>query len=228
MKDYIIAMIRNQKLRPGDKIPSERELAKRFNIGRMTVRQGIMDLVNEGILRRVQGKGTFVAVKPIRQPLGRLMSFTEEIRELGYQPGAELIERKVIEADPEVALNLQIGERDKVLMAKRLRFVDGEIFSLNISYFPLERFPEIFKMDLSCLSIYEMIEERLGLRIKKAIQTLQATAATADTAKILEIKPKTPLLLLKRTTYVMNDLPIEFVRVFFLPDRYSFEIQLFK
>ncbi|MCD6239083.1 MAG: GntR family transcriptional regulator [Thermotogae bacterium] len=228
VKDNIIAMIENHRLKPGDRIPSERELSRKFNIGRMTIRQGITELVNEGVLYRVQGRGTFVNLKPIRQPLGKLMSFTEEIRNLGYEPGAKLIDKAIIEADHEIALNLKIRDKEKVIKAVRLRFVDNEIFSLNFSYFSYEKFPEIMNMDLGCLSLYKMIEEKLGFKIKKAVETLGATSASNDVAKIMKIKKDTPLLLMKRTTYVMKDTPIEFVRVFFLPDKYNFEIQLSK
>ena len=83
-------------------------------------------------------------------------------------------------------------------------------------------------MDLGCLSLYKMIEEKLGFKIRKAVETLGATSASNSVAKIMKIKKNTPLLLMKRTTYIMKDTPIEFVRVFFLPDKYNFEIQLSK
>jgi GntR family transcriptional regulator len=221
-------MIENRHLKPGDKILPERELSKKFNVGRMTVRQGIMELVREGILFRLQGKGTFVSFKTIRQPLGKLRSFTEEIRDLGYRPSTKLIKKELIRPDYEIASNLQINKKDKVLKAVRLRFVDNEILSLNISYFPLEKFPEIADMDLSCLSLYQMIEEQLGFKIIKANETLGAASASADIAKVLEIKKGEPLLVMKRNTFIIKDIPIEFVKVFFLPDKYNFEIQLSK
>jgi len=228
IKNYILALIRNRSLKHGDKIPSERELSKKFNIGRMTIRQGIMELVREGILFRSQGKGTFVYLKTIRQPLGKLRSFTEEMHDLGYRPSTKLIEKELIKPDYEIASNLQVNQKDKVLKVVRLRFVDNEILSLNISYFSLEKFPEIADMDFGCLSLYQMIEEKLGFRIIKANETFSAASASADIAKNLKIKKGEPLLVLKRSTFIVKDIPIEFVKVFFLPDKYNFEIQLSK
>lgn len=228
VKEHILALIKSRQLKRGDRIPPEREMAKKLNIGRMTIRQGIMELVNEGILYREQGKGTFVSFRRISQPLGKLRSFTEEIRELGYTPGVKLIKREIVQSDHEVAQNLKISDKEKVIKAERLRFVDDKIFSLNISYFPCERFPEILEMDLNCPSLYQILEERLGFKIERASETLGATAASNDVAKIMGIKRGAPLFLMKRTTYIMKDIPIEFVRVLFLPDKYNYEIQLSK
>ncbi len=225
---YIMSLIESGYLKPGDKIPSERELSQKFNVSRMTIRRALMDLVQKGLLIRQVGKGTIVNRLVVEQPLGKLRSFTEEIKSLGHEPGSKLLLLETVDPSLEVAKSLELPPEEKVLKVVRLRYVDKKIMSLNISFFPISRFPELLHLDFSSLSIYELIEKKLGLRIVKAKQYLSAVNASANQSKLLEVPKGFALLYLKRITYVMNDIPIEYVEVLFRPDRYTFIIELYR
>ncbi|RKX52901.1 MAG: hypothetical protein DRP25_01395 [Thermotoga sp.] len=228
IQNYIMSLINSGYLKPGDKIPSERELAQRFNVSRMTARMALIDLVQKGLLIRKAGKGTFVNELVIEQPLGKLRSFTEEIKSLGHKPGSKLLLLETVKPSLEVAKSLKLSSGTKVLKVVRLRYVDEKIMSLNTSFFPISRFPELLNLDFSSLSIYELIEKKLGLRIVKAKQYLSAVDASASQAKLLQVQKGSALLFLKRITYVMNDIPVEYVEVLFRPDRYTFIIELYR
>jgi len=224
--NFIKAQIISGKIQENDLLPSEAQMSKKFQVSRMTVRQAYNELEKEGLIYRVRGKGTFANSSLIRQPLGKLSSFTEEVKLLGSEPGNKLISKKIIKADKKIASNLNIKENEETLEIIRSRFIDNKVFSLNTSYFPVNKYPEFQELDFNSLSIYKLIESEIGLAIKWADQFLSAVAATKNEAQLLEVEEGTPLLYLRRITYIVNDVPIEAAMIVFRPDRYSFKIKL--
>jgi len=111
--------------KPGDLFPPERELSETYGVSRMTVRQALAELVNDGLLRRDQGRGTFVAKPKLRKRLFRLTSFTEDMRARGKQPGARVLRAEMALAKPKVAEMLQTGPEQLVAVIERLRLADG-------------------------------------------------------------------------------------------------------
>ena len=141
------------------------------------------------------------------------------------------MEKRIIPADYEVANALNINEGDQILLGVRLRYIDNEIYSLNYSHFSLDKFPEAKDMDLSVPSLYRLIENELNFEIIRGIQTLEATPTTPQISTIIKRQIGSPLLLMSRITFVMMDLkeiPFEFVKAYFMPDKYKFEVQLQK
>ena len=109
--------------------------------------------------------------------------------------------------------------------------IDDEIYSLNYSHFSLDLFPEVENMDLSAPSLYELIEKELNFEIVRAIQTLEATPTTPEISKIIHRQIGSPLLLMSRVTFIIKnskEMPFEFVKVYFMPDKYKCEVQLSK
>lgn len=231
LKQVIISKIKSGELKENQQIPTEDEFCKMYNISKAPVRQALQELEAENYIYKIRGKGSFVSSNYIKQPLAKLQSFSKDILALGHKPGAKLISRDIIPADYEVAKALNIAEGDRVLRGVRLRYIDDEIYSLNFSHFSVDLFPEVERMDLSALSIYEIIENELNFEIVRAIQTLEATATPPDIAKIIERQIGSPLLLMNRVTFIRRDLkemPFEFVKVYFMPDKYKCEVQLSK
>jgi len=107
LEEHIKGLIENGELSPGDALPPEREYAEKYQISRMTVRQAFTQLVNEGYLYRLQGKGTFVAERKIEQPLQGLTSFTEDMKARGFTPGNKLIKFEIIPATSQIAGQFQ-------------------------------------------------------------------------------------------------------------------------
>lgn len=231
LKQVLIEKIKSGEFKENEQIPTEDDLCKLFNISKAPVRQALKELETENYIYKIRGKGSFVSSNYIKQPMAKLHSFTEDIIELGHKPGARLISKETVKTDFEVSRALNIKEGDRAIQAVRLRYIDDEIFSLNYSYFPLDKFPDIEHMDFNSPSIYKVLEETLNCEIVRAIQTLEATATSLAISKIIERQIGSPLLLMKRITFIRKDLkemPLEFVKVYFMPDKYKCEIQLNK
>lgn len=218
-------MIRAGELLPGDPLPTEHELILKYGVSRTTVRQAVLTLTREGLVHRKPGKGSFVCQPKIVQQLVTLRSFSEEIEILGFKPGARLIRQGWVPANETIAQALGIAPGESVLEVVRLRLADDKELSVNRSYFAGQCATILEGQDLGAPSLYKVIERAVG-RITRASEVISATSATQEDAKILKVRPGAPLLSLERTTYVAGGQPVEFVRVHFRPDRYTFFVEL--
>src|SRR5215475_4846403 len=126
LKEILREKIRAGEWKPGDLIPSERELSETYGISRMTTRQAITDLVNEGVFYREQGKGTFVTRNKITQQLMSLTGFTEDIRARGQNPSTRVLSARLGHADEIVAERLRVAPGQAIVLLQRLRLADGE------------------------------------------------------------------------------------------------------
>src|SRR3712207_432616 len=133
LKEIIQAMIEAGELKEGEVIPPERELCEVYGISRMTARQAVMELVNEGLLFREQGRGTFVAGKKIQQETARLASFTQDMRARGMEVSSLVLEVEVERAGPVVSRMLRVAPGEKIIRLRRLRNAGGEPMALETS-----------------------------------------------------------------------------------------------
>ncbi|WP_328589513.1 GntR family transcriptional regulator [Priestia abyssalis] len=218
-------LIAREELKPGDLVPSERELAERYDVSRMTVRQAINNLVNDGYLVRQRGKGTFVAHSKIEQGLQGLTSFSEDMRARGMSPSSKLLEFNRIKASMTIAAKLKIGEGESVYEIKRVRLADDIPMAYEMLYISEELVPDLTEEALGS-SIYEYMENTLNIRIAKGEQVLEASLARKNEAAILQIKEGASVLLIERTSYMENEKPVEFVQSIYRGDRYKFKIEM--
>ncbi len=228
LREIIRESVRSGDLKPGELIPSERELSERYGVSRMTARQSIVELTNEGLLYRRQGKGTFVAWPKIAQQLTALTGFTEDIRARGQRPGARLIEMGMVPVDGVAALRLQVPTGQRVVRLYRARLADDEPLALErslISFFGCEK---LLEADLVGTSLYGLLETRFGLPPIEADQELEAGLATEEHAGLLEIAIGSPVLLLRRTTYTARRQPIEYAESVYRGDKYAFHTRLLR
>ncbi|CUA80415.1 GntR family transcriptional regulator [Anoxybacillus suryakundensis] len=225
LEQGIKEMIEKGQLQPGEMIPSEREWAETYEISRMTVRQAINNLVNDGYLVRKRGKGTFVATKKIEQPLKGLTSFSEDMRARGMVPGTKLLAFHTIPASLSFAKQLGIGEGEEIYEIRRIRLADGLPMALETAYVPYALVPGLTEQNVSG-SIYEFIEKKLGLTIRSATQTLEASVARKLEAELLQMKEGAPVLLIQRNSYLQTGQPLEIVKSVYRADRYKFMIEM--
>jgi GntR family transcriptional regulator len=226
LEKAIKELIEKKELVPGDVIPSEREFAEMYSISRMTVRQAINHLVNEGYLIRKRGKGTFVAERERAKAMG-LTSFLEDMKQRGLQPEAKVLEFKVLPAEPLSARKLQIEEYAPIYKVITIRSADQEPMAFETSYMPVSLMPTLTKETVE-KSLYDYIENTLMLRIDRASQTLEAAAAKKKVAEMLEIEENDPVLLVKRVSYLEDGRPFEFVDSVYRGDRYQFCTELIR
>ena len=214
---------------PGTMLPSERQLSEAHGVARMTVRQAISSLVAEGLLTRVQGRGTFVARPPLRQVLRRLTSFSEDMRERGLLASTRLLSRLELRADGSIAAALAIPEGSPVLELQRLRCADGHPVALEIATLRGDLAAPIAHEDLERHSLYRLLEERCGVRILRASQELEAAVAGEAEARHLGTDVGAPILHIRRKSLgIWQDQEVlcEYVRSAYRGDRYRFYVEL--
>jgi len=225
IEEYIKELIENGELRPGDALPPEREYAEKYQISRMTVRQAFTQLVNEGLLYRLQGKGTFVAERKIEQPLQGLTSFTEDMKARGFVPGNQLLHFEIIPATRQVAGQLLISEHGPVYEIKRIRLADNVPMALETNYISANLIKGLTEGIVND-SLYKYIEEQLDLKIDSASQIIESSVASQNEADLLKISKGAPVMLIQRNTFLKDNTPVEFVKSVYRADRYKFMIQM--
>lgn len=225
LEEQIKKQIESGELQPGDMLPSEREYAELINVSRMTVRQAMNNLVDDGYLYRQKGRGTFVAEKKVEQELGSLTSFTEDMKARGLVPSSKLLSFEIIPATEKIANHLQIKEYAPVYEIKRIRFADQVPMALEIVYASANLIKGLTEEKVNH-SLYQYIEEQLYLKIGHATQSVEASIASEIEGELLNIRKGSPILLLQRNTYLEDGTPLEFVKSSYRADRYTFTIHI--
>jgi GntR family transcriptional regulator len=209
----------------GSPVPPERELARSYGTSRTTVRQALAELVIEGRLLRMQGKGTFVAKPKVAQLL-ELASYTEGMRAHGLHPQTKILDVGYVTADEQLATLLGIRAGGRALRIHRLRLADGEPMSIDTSHLPARRFPGLRKQLERQLSLYETLRVAYGIQLAEAEETIETVLADPHDARLLGVDPGLPLLLLSRHAYDVTGQPVEWAQSWYRGDRYKFVTRL--
>ncbi len=221
LRDKLRVLI-DQTLAAGDQIPSENELVSRYSVSRNTVRLAIEALIKEGVVYRLQGKGTFVSSKQMRYDLQRLVSFTEDMRRRGLKPDTRVLSFAPKIPPTPVAERLALSPESETYEVKRLRLADGEPMALSTTYIPCQVIPDLEEQTLVSDSLFKTIEARFRLKIGYADRILRAAVADNLQAEFLKVEPGFPLMLVEGVTYLDNELPVEYVIIYYRADRYEF------
>ncbi|HXZ72873.1 MAG TPA: GntR family transcriptional regulator [Streptosporangiaceae bacterium] len=212
-------------LDPGSPVPPERELARSYGTSRTTVRQALAELVIEGRLLRMQGKGTFVAKPKVAQLL-ELASYTEGMRAHGLHPQTKILEIGYVTADEQLAALLGIRPGGRVVRVHRLRLADGEPMSIDSSHLPARRFPSLRRQMQRYTSLYETLRAAYGIQLAEAEETIETVLADPHDARLLGVDPGLPLLLLSRHAFDVTGEPVEWAQSWYRGDRYKFVTRL--
>ncbi len=207
-------------------LPPERELVETYQVSRMTIRQAISELVNEGILIRRKGIGTFVAPPKLEQPLSSLTSFTEDMAQRGMKAGGHIVSFKETLPDPTIRKTLGLSAEDKVFECVRLRLADEEPMALETTTLVASICSGLQREDLENQSLYKVLAERWGIELDYATQSLEPILAPSHEATLLHIAPGSPLLLMHRISYDQNDRAVEHVKSLYRGDRYKIVTEL--
>lgn len=226
---YQLAQALREKIRAGeyakgDQIASERDLMDVYQVSRNTVRDAIDSLVNEGLLAREHGRGTFVADPMLKLGIMRLTSFTEDMRERHQEPSSTLISRALLAPPPTIQQQLGLLSEEKALKIERLRFADGIPMSLNISYFNLQTCPGLVEENIENQSVYEILERKFGVRLARAEQIIRADSASEYQAQMLNVAAGVPILVIEGVVFLEDGRPIEHLCSIYRSDRYVFSI----
>ncbi|MDQ0819572.1 GntR family transcriptional regulator [Arthrobacter sp. V4I6] len=213
-------------LRPGDALLGERQLEEQFGVSRITVRRAISDLVQEGALVRIKGKGTFVSHGRVRSTL-HLASFNEDMRAAGFEPGTRVITARTAVPPGPAAEHLQLAPGREAYQISRLRLANGTPVSVDESWLPPRLLPGLLSEDLTG-SLYRVLAA-FGHPVQHVEQTVEAAAAPEVTAALLDIAPGAPVLLFHRRSFTGPDdpgIPIEYSISTYRSDRYQVSMRL--
>jgi GntR family transcriptional regulator, nutrient-sensing system regulator len=208
-------------LTPGSPVPPERTLASEMGISRTTVRQALAELEMEGRLRRIQGKGTFVASPKMQQSL-QLTSYSEEVRAQGMQPASRILQVSELAADAELAATMRLAPGDEVVMVARLRMADDEPMAIEHTHLPAALFPGLPGYLTHASSLYEVLAGVYGIRLAEAEETIETVLATPREAALLGVDTGLPMLLISRLSLDVSGRAVEWVQSWFRGDRYKF------
>ena len=230
LRDLLREQIDQGRYRPGEPIPSERELCRAHRISRITVRQAIAGMIHDGLLVRKQGKGTFVARRKVSQGLSRIVTFRRTVLDIGMKPSTRILSHGLLPADLEVASVLKLPDAGQVLRLVLLGRGDDQPLVVYESFFP----PEIGrKMTTEArarerrnrpFSSYDLYGRATGCTPTRVSQALEAVAADDAQARLLEVAPGTALL---RVTSIFTDrggAPLELRRALYRGDYYKFNV----
>lgn len=210
---------------PHSRVSSERELSEQYGISRMTARQALAELIQEGRLYTSAGKGTFVAEPKIQQNVQSLTSFTEEMRSRGLLPATQLLRSELVPATVAAARSLRLPEGTPVVCIERLRLADHEPLALETACLSFDGMERLLSISVA-ESLYAVLRREFNIIPVEAMQEFEATLAQPRERTLLHVKEGAPVLRLQRTTFDAARRPFEYVQSVYRGDRYRFVARL--
>jgi len=223
LTQILLDEITSGRWQPGERIPTEESLCKKFSVSKITVRQAIHNLASDGYLLKLQGKGTFVTGVLSEGCLAMKTLFTEEMF------GKEVkVERKILSTgimSPPSDVGGYLKTSDSVYKVLSKRIVNGEPVYLEESFIPVHLLPDIDKVDFSSLSLYSILRDKGKKKIFKVIQTIEISQARAESARHLDVKTGVPVLVVHRLLLSSDITPLAYTRFLGRSDRYKFQTE---
>jgi GntR family transcriptional regulator len=226
IREALRAQISSGMFRPNDRLPSEKELMTSNDVSRITVRRAMGELEKEGVIYRIAGKGSYVAKPSPIQDLTRLQGFGESMSRLGYQTLNQVVSLITLPAPVDVAHRLTAPAGTPITEIRRVRFVDQEPVSLDVTYVACTLGERLAKEDLATRDIFTILENDYGIALGRADLSISTMAATAPLTEYLRIEAGAPILYLERLTHSREGAVIEFDRIYYRGDSFSYRLSI--
>ncbi|UOE57395.1 GntR family transcriptional regulator [Bacillus sp. CMF12] len=227
LKEILRESVDNGNWNTGDKVPSENQLMDEYGVSRNTVKKAIEELVQDGVLYRIQGKGTFVSKPKFQQPLMGFYSFSKVLKEHGMNPKDIILEIREVKPTAKIKEGLQMIGDEGVIELKRLRCANNEPIILESSFFTKKTVPDMSKLnEIGPISLYDLLEQQFNVVITRAKEAFEPVLIRADESEHLQTKEGLPALLLERTAFDKEGNPVEFCRSIVRGDRCRFYTEL--
>ncbi|WP_018410340.1 GntR family transcriptional regulator [Methyloversatilis thermotolerans] len=211
---------------PHTQMPSESQMMSAFKVSRITIRQALGDLQKEGLIFKVMGKGSFVAKPKAFQSLSRLQGFGEAMSSSGYETYSLLLSAKPVAVTPLVAQRLHLKKHDDMVFEiQRLRYLNREPISVDVSYFPLDIGERLTQEDLATRDIFVILENDFGHNLTHADVQIEAISADDSLARHLDIAEASPLLRIERLTWA-GERPIDFEFLYYRGDAFQYRLRI--
>jgi GntR family transcriptional regulator len=210
---------------PGDRLPSEAELCRRFRVSRMTARHAVQTLEREHLLHRRRGMGTFVSARPVPRLLGSPLSFSESMQQRGATATSKTLESRIGEPAEADVKALELAADDEVGVLERIRYADGIPMAIERAV-----------LAPSCAAVIDHLEEgslhhafeAAGRIPSRATAQVEARRATARECELLELEPGGVVLCERRVIYDQDELPLEHTETRYAADRYVFNVMMYR
>jgi GntR family transcriptional regulator len=226
IEERLVDLIESGRLTVGDRVPSERELARWVGVSRLTTRAALASLARRGLLERGVGRrGTVVARAKLVHDLTEFAGFTDMVSRHGLSATARIRAANDLAANEIVAGELGLALGDPVYRIERLRFADDEPLTLEDSWIPARRFPGLLDQDLRG-SLYRLMRDVYECPPVRAVERLEPTVAETHQAQALGVAPGTPLMLVVRVAYSADGAPVELARDHHRGDRAQFVVEV--
>lgn len=226
IEQSLMEKIRKGALAEGAPLQSEQELARYYNVSRMTARQALHGLKQNGYVVTVRRKGTFVTTPKIEKVLASLQGFSQEMRAGGMQPRSIVLEHAVVSPPATVLERLRLGYGERVFKLRRVRLADNAPIAVEISYIPIEQFPRIDATDFAQESLYAVLQNRYRCSIGWSEDVIEASKATAEESRLLEIPRGSSILAITRIVKSPEGRPLEVCFSHYRSDRYRATVRI--
>lgn len=208
-----------------ERLPSENDMMKSFGVSRITIRQALRDLHNEGLVFSAQGKGTYVSKPKAVQNVQRLQGFGEAMAAQGYEATARLVSIQQCRPPKAVIAALATPTGEEVVQVKRVRYLNREAVCVENSFFPLSIGRQMFGIELSG-DIFPLLENLFGIPLGGADISLDATLADEETRHFLDLKTGEAVLRVERLTHDRNGRPIDFEYLCYRGDSFKYQFRV--
>jgi GntR family transcriptional regulator len=225
IRESLRDMISRQSLRPGQRIPSEDELAAHYSVSRMTVRKAIADLVDDGMMYRAHGVGTFVAHTHIIRDHSKLTDFSDDPSLQGMEADVQILSREPVPASAKVAQALALAEDEPVIRYETLRLLDDEPVTLSVEYVAQRITPHHLVRELGSRAIWWLLE-RHGWKVSRAVEKLESRPAPPGVSHLLEVEPGAPVFYKERIVFAEDGTPLEYQECHSRGDKYTCTVVL--
>jgi GntR family transcriptional regulator len=209
-----------------EKLPSENELAKKFDVSRVTIRRALQSLESESIIYRCQGLGSFVSDERATHDLVKLTDFNEDMAKAGLDPSSVVQKFETVDAPKWLPPLLNIDEGSKVLQIDRLRLGDGEPIAFDSTWLPILYGQLLNKKDLTESTIYSLLEENYEIPVIRGCYKLSAEVANSELAAALKVNENSPLFVIDRLSYTIGDKPLYYQKRYYRNDKVVYEMTL--
>ncbi len=225
LADVLRELIKTEEFAPGDPLPSESELIEKYEISRGTVRQAFQILTQEGLIERYPGRGSFVSYPKLPHDARKVIGFfSQAALNAGKKPGADILQFKEIIAPAFVQERLRLGANERVVLVERLRYINNEPWAIERAHFVLD-VGRLLKKEALKESLYNHLQKDLHINFFKSQNTIEASQADKDTARLLGIKTGHPVLIISRIVYRAEGDAIECSVDTYRADRIKFTVE---
>ncbi len=226
LKELLRARILDGCYAPHSRMPSENELGQTYGVSRITVRQALGDLQKEGLIFKIHGKGTFVAKPKAFQNVSTLQGLGESMKQMGYEVLNKLRSLRHVPASALVAERLRVDEGRTVTEIRRVRLINREPISLEITWLPRAVGEKLEKADLVTRDIFLILENDCGIALGHADLAIDAVLADSDLTQALNVEEGSPIMRIERLTHTADGTPLDFEHLYYRGDAFQYRLRI--